>query len=556
VKKPFVYNGDFDVLVGEEFFVNGQLCFPPGPEKPDGGYRSIFGPSAAHTGVINSANNGNMGLAMQRLTCKRAPETPGKHEQLFENQANFVANHIEFIARLRHLYSRFFEDYEGAEIEALLHHADPHEKRELRICAHLEMVEECINIDQNSPWSKSVLWKMKTDEWAKLNAWPRSIGDLGVVASLLGFRLTHFLKSAQSEEPIHVNGGDIVFCKTPDPFQLEKHFENLLNPPGRFYFLYFSDDSCLAIRRADGSVDWYNLDIKSCDSSHGPSIFDVFKNVFPEGHPRHDAMRLIAQCCLPLRVVSRVDKRHVLIIRPKRPMLYSGSTITTGINNLANILIALSISECVYTGAVGVNGESIELIEAAERVGYMLTGCFKLEVFEDIQFLKNSPVKDKLGRWKPMLNFGVLVRASGTCKGDLPGRGDLEMRARAFQSGLIQGCYPYTRSEVISSMRNATGCWEEPTERMKDDLRYKVDFDSKFPPYDVDEASFCARYRLDAADYSSLLNDFARMGYGESYHGGCLSKILEKDYGLTTCEFDNKPYLNVTYHSPTTEAIL
>lgn len=531
--------------------------FPPGPSRGDGTYRTVFGPSVSHTGQIYADNNHNTNIATRRLTGTRLPNEPGLHQTLFVNQAQFVHDHQPFLCHIASLYAPYFEEYKGAEIEALEHHADPHEKKELRIKAMIELQEEGIYVDTESLWLRKVWWKLKKNEWAKPGKKPRTIGDLGVAASLLGFRITNFLKTAQAAEVVEHNGGHFAFCKSPDPFELEKHFLNLYDPPGRFYFLYFSDDSCLAIRRPDGSVDRYNLDISSCDASHGNSIFDSLLKICPRGHVRDDMRRLVRQCAAPLKVYCDFDKDLQVHLKPKRPMLYSGSTITTGINNLANLLIGLAISELNYTGAVDAQGVSQEIVSAAARAGYILSGCSPLLHFEDVQFLKNSPVKDTNGHWKPLINFGVFLRASGTCNGDLPGRGPMRPRAEAFQRGLLSCTFPYTNSEVIDSLRATAGSGPIVVDRqLVDNFRYKVVANPAYAPYTVDTTSFCLRYRLCASEYSDLLNDFSIMNFGQHYHGDCVSKILEVDYGLKTTEHDGTNYLATSYATPFSEVVL
>jgi len=230
----------------------------------------------------------------------------------------------------------------------------------LRIQAFEELTETSEVVGDYDLWVKSVLVKMKPIEFGKFNKYSRCIGDFGVKASLLGFRNTDFLKRAMSMENVEINGGVMAFCKSPDPVELKKHFDLLHDPPGRFYFLYFSDDSCLAIRNpVTGRVDWYNLDISSCDASHGPGMFGAYSKLYPDGHPRHDAQRLVSQCELPVRINSVSDPTNVLRLKANRPILYSGSTITTGINNLACLLIMLSISERPYDGALDANGAFI-----------------------------------------------------------------------------------------------------------------------------------------------------------------------------------------------------
>lgn len=527
--------------------MDGQLSFPPGLDRPDGFYRTVFGPSVSTNARIYARTDHNLRLAFRRLTSVREPDRPGFHATLFKNQEKFLKNEKtkKFLKNVSQTFVSYFDSYSGAYQEALDHHADPHPKRDLRIQGMTNLLDQNIAGDHTSRWVNRLEVKIKPEEWAKDDKYGRVVGDFGVEASLLGFRLTDILKVAQNLEPVYVNGGEIHFCKTPAASALSLHFAHLLDPPGRFYFVYFSDDSCLAIRRPDGRVDRYNLDISTCDASHGPHMFRAYVKLFPKGLAREDALRLVRQCELPIRIHSMVDRRRFVDLRCKRPLLYSGSTITTSLNDLACTLIAYSISCIEYTGALDANGVSQEIVNAAANVGYVLTGCEPLAEFEDVQFLKNSPVLGDDGKWHPMLNFGVLLRASGVCRGDLPGRGDLRARAEAFQRGLLQGCYPRTDFEVVDAMKQAVGSGpvcESP--EITTLLAYKVG-DQDLDRYRVDPESFCRRYRLTSLEYTELLCDFATSGYGFAYNGSSVDKILFKDYGLHTVEHSDTEYLCV-----------
>jgi hypothetical protein len=352
------------------------------------------------------------------------------------------------------------------------------------------------------------------------------IGDLGVSASLHGFRLTEFFKRAQSCEPFHYLGGVMEFCKSPDPFEMQRIFHNLIQPTGRFYFVYFSDDSCLSIRHSDGTVHMYNLDISSCDASHGPSVFQTLIEITPDALKDEMAI-LVEQCKAPLRIVSNADKNNVVLLKPKRPMLYSGSVITTAINNLANFMIGMAIAECVYESP-------LDIERAAMSTGYIVTGCLPLEFPEDLQFLKHSPVQDLEGVFQPLLNFGVLVRASGTCNGDLPGTKNMSLGERAirFQRGLLRSSYPRASFSLLDFMWEAVG---EGDFFETSEFDWKVVKNDDFPPFVVDDNSFLRRYRLDWLGYEDL-KVFAGLTYGEFIHNFGVSRVLEIDYGLaTTC---------------------
>jgi len=504
----------------------------------DGTYRTLFGFGASHNGLIYSNNDYNVNIAIRRLTGKRTRVLAdgsidvGFHDLLFSNQFDFFLKHRGLFERLRARYAPYLEDYSGAEEEAERHHDDPHAKRLLRIQAWRELKIENRSTCPSDLWVRTVLWKMKKNEWAKPRKKPRMIGDLGVSASLRGFRLTELLKQAQSSCSIEYLGGEIFFCKTPDPFVLETVFRKLIDPPGRFYFVYFSDDSCLSIR-CGARVDWYNLDISSCDSSHGPSVFETLINLMSTDQCVHDMERLVAQCQAPLRVVSCADRRNFVKLKPSRPMLYSGSTITTAINNLANISIGLAIAESSYSG-------SDDIEAAAQSAGYVVTGCKPLECPEDFQFLKHSPVLDDHGFYRPLLNFGVLVRASGACKGDLPGTKNMGLKERAFrfQRGLLRSAYPRAKFAVLQRMQETVG---NGPYFDNDYFVHKVVVQDDYPEFVVDEESFRRRYRLDEVQYLDLFQ-FASCSYERFMNNEGLTKVLTLDYGLKTTKHDKSVY--------------
>lgn len=520
-----------------QYFVDGELAFPPG-HQTDGTYRTKFG-GASHTGLVYANNDHNFNLAIRRLTGKRLPLIEGKHEELQANQETWFANNVQIIDTLRNKYSRHFELFKGSESECREHYIDPHPKKALREKAFKELEEQNLLTAPRDLWVKSVWWKLKKAEYAKPGKKPRGICDLGVSASLRGAWLTNALKVAQSEEVLELEGGRFAFCKSPDPFELEKHFDKLINLEGRFYFVYFSDDSCLSIRDEQGRIHLYNLDISSCDASHGPSLFAALINLMPTEELRRDMTILVDQCKLPLRIHSCVNKKRVVFLRPRVPKLLSGSTITTAINNLSNLAIALAIVRNYHSADPDIENPS--MVDAAAQVGYILTGCKPLTNPNKLQFLKHSPVRDVRGNWKPMLNFGVLVRASMTCNGDLPGRGPILDRALSFQRGLLRGAYPHTCFGLLENMWRAVG--DGPVS-VVDDFKHKVVINEKYPPYTVMEGELAKRYDLDSLEMNGLI-EFSHLKIGQYLHNEGLTKVLELDYGLGTCESSVMP---IDYH--------
>lgn len=510
-------------------------------------YRTVLGWAVSHSGRIYAKTNLNQSYATRRLTGVRLPKTPGWlasqlaqgldpasfHYKLLADQDLFITENRGFIDTLAQLYGPGFVDYKGSLEEMLLHHADPHDKRELRIAAKEELCAEGRHDDPEDTWitlKGYVEWNMKPAEWAKNNKNPRMIVNLGVPASLRGFRLMEYAKVVQANNSVYIHGGEMQFIKSPDPFALDEVFAKLINPPLRYYFAYFSDDSCLAIRTNDGDVHRYNLDISGCDASHGPGIFSALVEMFPE-HLRDEVRVLVRQCMAPLKVTSTTDRREKVLLEPYHPRLYSGSVITTFCNNLANLFICLSIvSQPYHSGLCAAAG--------AARAGYVVTGHEQpLSHPEELQFLKHSPILDTEGVYRPLLNLGVLLRASGVCLGDLPGKGDLQVRAGRFQAGLLRGAYPKANFTLLDNMRAACPF---------DDYFPCTYFERKvvdradYPSFRVTDDSIARRYDLTPGEILELNETFGlATGFGFVFNGPSVSKILALDYGLTCVDVDH-----------------
>jgi hypothetical protein len=244
-----------------------------------------------------------------------------------------------------------------------------------------------------------------------------------------------------------------------------------------------------------------------------------------------DMKRLIEQCKLAIKVYDVNDRNRYVKLLPHGPRLYSGSTITTLINNLANILICKAIAE-----SVALNGPA-DIVAAAARVGYVVT-CEKCETPEDIQFLKHSPVVDTAGNLRAMLNLGVLLRASGVCRGELPGKKYVpeKQRAASFQHALLHGMYPRVSFQLLTNMLHQCRNTHEVTlrkaqARVAHKMKYKISADEA-EHFSVDSKCVFARYRLTPDQIAQVENGFGTGRYEESFANDALEKILEKDYGL------------------------
>jgi hypothetical protein len=524
----FLFDPTLKVVKGKHLVnKDGQINFTTPPSYFPKTARSVFGPSFAHQGLIFAESPLNVGLCVNRQTGVRFPESGSnaQHEALFKAQLKNFYSRENYLRQIATRYEFHIGEVTDMVELLFMHYKDAHPKKMLRTAATLEMKGEGSYIE--SLWLDKIGYKIKKDEWAKPGGkLPRAIGDLGIRASLQGAWITHKLKTAQYNCPIDYGGGQIVFCKEPRTAMLQSVFNNLISPPGRFYFVYFSDDSCLAVRREDGSVDRYNLDIKSCDASHGPGLFRAMREVTPK--PLQSGVdRLIKQLTLNYRVYNPSLREEFVEFKSARARLYSGSTLTTTVNNVACLLIALNIADTKQ-----INKDSLET--AAAAAGYLLTGTDRLENIEDLQFLKHSPVMDIHGVYRPVLNLGVLLRASGVCKGDLPGSGLVKVRAEQFQKALLQGMYPRTSIPCVDGMKKTVALATSSRvmeAAVRKDLMYKVGVETGDVHYFTDHEVF-KRYRLTESEGLRLSDVMSKISFEQSWACAATNKILLEDYGL------------------------
>jgi len=535
---------------GDEFFEEGKVIPPESTvhDKIDKTFRTKAS-GISHSGIIYADSDANVAKAMARLLKCRG--TFEEELDYITNQKEFVEEHSSMFEAIQSIFTPYFNEWQGAEEECRQHYDDPHPKRDLRIQAYEELVAGNGRSYRDGTlfsrlWLRKVLYKMKKNEFAKFGKVPRMIGDLGVAASLQGFRVTDLLKRAMAAEDLHYGNMLTHFCKAPTTTELRAIFKNLISPPKgiKYYFVFFSDDSCLSIRNEDGSVKTYNLDISGCDASHTEAIFRALVQITPE-IAQDDMQVLVDQCQLPIELIFRGgatnhemrDKfdyhPNSLVLQPVDPLtgkdaprLYSGSTITTIINNLACLMGAFKIMETQAETPA-------ELSAAFKKAGYKMT-IEECHDYSDIQFLKNSPAYDINGELQPLLNIGVLLRSSGTCKGDLPGKAKnntFKERHDRYQGSLINGMYPNVSFPLIDNMRKTTLDPDEKSLQMVEQmLQYKHTFEGK--------ATFTSeevyrRYRLSELERMELDLDFATAGYAHYYSSTGASTILQRDYGLT-----------------------
>ena len=387
-------------------------------------------------------NDGIVG-GIYRLICARKPEVHGLHDSLKTNQYTMNTR----IGDLIGVWSSWFKtelkkiwSSETRSVDELRENwtEAAHPKRRLRQKAARDI--HFSGKKYHKTRVRRVNYKLKPHELLAAEKYPRAIGDLTCPGSTMGGYIMDTIKMVFAI-PFVIGSASCRFVKCPDISVLREVFHCLMYTPG-LYFVFFSDDSCIGMDCLDGRL-VANLDISACDGSNFDPVFDLLRSVMDvDARFSFDIAGIFAQCLLPF-IVHSVNYAQRIVFRPLGQVLYSGSVLTTCINNMANTLIFLSIVKKM-NGKVWSKQDSIRMIkEAAEEVGFILKVDI-CDTYSQIQFLKHSPALVS-GEIVPYLNLGVWLRGCGTCVGDLPvvkghkkGEKSYSVRAAAYNSDVIK----------------------------------------------------------------------------------------------------------------------
>jgi len=487
-------------------------------------YKTVHGCHFAYAGHQYSLDLVGIEGAIKRVLCEREPTIAGLHDELVANQ---FAN-VTLINPAIDRYLKFYKTHRGnyglgdpTELIRVWAYT-PHAKMKERVRGFKQYMYYGDRVSHKN--IKEVEYKGKPDEFLAANKYLRGTGDLTVLSSLVGGFMMDMIKDCLSYYYSPAPRHRMRFVKTPQKSELQEVFDNLLEDSGLSEFYYFSDDSCIKIKCTDGYVRG-NLDITACDGSNYSPIFNILRNLMEVQNYEWEMIlkAVFDQCKLPFFVRHPVTRKKVGKFKCNDMVLYSGSTLTTMINNIANSVIYLRIVERCFR-----NGEPIfskteigdAIKDAAKEMGFLvrLDVC---EIPEDLQFLKHSPHNGV-----PIINAGVWFKGFGTCQGDIPlprKVGSLNYRSYLFCCEVVEGRQNWGNTPIRDAFNRAY-----PKSKVK--VRYSED--TKTIGDDerrVGLESLCRRYRCSEAMLSNLLDS---IDHGVEIRHPVLDIIMAKDYGM------------------------
>jgi len=473
------------------------------------------------------------------LTNKREPAILGLEEELDSNQREHASYKqsiygtlfIDYYSTIAQRFKLLSRDL-GERLSAVEYHSNlPHVKRALRIHSLQSLKDTAQWID--SLFTARVNGKIKFPEFAKPGKYPRMIGDYTCPGSLYGGFLMDSVKEAFVDEYCAYPGHSMFFVKSPNREVLLKVFDKLIRPD-EVTFVYHSDDSCAGVRCDDGYL-WMNVDISSCDTSNRQPVFNWLKYL-TRGTVYYEVMEgMVKQCKNPLYIANPWNRREKLKFRSTEPIEYSGSLLTTALNNVASSNIGLAFSHDIQAfrqrgGALTKAVAQQIMIQSARNVGYLVT-CEVTDVVEGVQFLKNSPYITNDGGLDFFLNLGVVLRSLGSCDGDLPGKSSEPMYRRAYRhlSSVLNGYCHAGNNSVLDALRDKfpirkdigecdVKLWYHTAE-----LR-SVDY--------IPNSVLCKRYKCTDAEIGEFLFYINGCDIGTVVSCPFLEKVFAVDYGI------------------------
>lgn len=468
--------------------------------------------------------------ALGRMIALRAPEVDGFAEQLGLNQSsvlrklrvpiNCFRNHLEL-----HIDRKHYEE----EYDVWLF--KPCAKKKLRL--RVEQMRQELGKD-NMEDMKYVEYKLKPGELLAEGK-KRAVADLGALRTQATAWAFDNIKEAWSV-PFEFKSVRAVFVKSSTKGKLREAFADLINPGEKIQFYYHSDDSCVSAMCADGRV-FFNGDIKACDGSHRRAIIELLREILTKHKDDRnctaDAIdRAINYLYRDLRVYNRHNRRQRVVYKFNEPRLYSGSVITTTLNNLANLLIAMALARRVPDPRLVTKAEFKEAYcLAGVDCGYMLK-VIDCDVEEDLQFLKHSPYVAPDGEIEPWMNLGTFVRGFGTVSGELPGKGTQLQRAQRHCSEVVVGRRNWGSHVLNDAFQRLNfmniGMTElRNTQSLEHDVNKSVgDVGLRIPI-----ESLCRRYRCLVEEMEEFCTVVGAMQMGSYIDDPFASVLYHKDYG-------------------------
>jgi len=300
-------------------------------------------------------------------------------------------------------------------------------------------------------------------------------------------------------------------------------------PLNTAFYIYYSDDGFLVIN-IGGIIYIFETDISSCDSSNKLPIFAAAKYLSDKSGCGKGIDILLAQCSGIITLDNPDCIGESVIIQPTCYMESSGTRLTTVLNNLASLAVALGIAEEYADGGYEIEKHVDTIIKGASRYGYVIT-CAEHASFNAVSFLKRS--YNGTVSWK---NFGCILRSFGSVHG-LP---------RAEHFGMTKTEF-HKSSPADLTLRLVKMCLDclvnEPPNLLINGLRCRLEL--PLLPETLTRNDLKERYGGDDHEWDALFDALATIRAGDVIKLPILERIFNKDYGTVFTDLDMPGFVSI-----------
>lgn len=474
--------------------------------------------------MVNDRTKEGIDFATPRLVAALGGSLQ-EHRDARARQAKFVSEHGPWLRDL--VIARIIDDYEVGDLLSKMEEwvdASPANKRPER----RRFYEKLLAGDERIEWSVKerramANQKFENGKWGK---YTRLFISLGVKA----IALTGFAASAAKHA---LAASDIVKGNLTLRFVASPRLEALRGlsgwlrgvDEGHLRVAVFSDDS-LGSTRLNGLLKYLELDLKSCDSSIGDPIFEWIESI-QIGDPVFDQAIKEAASQMHWPVVIPCPSGSTKItIYPSTRMMYSGSSLTTFGDTVANMLgwysLALQIDR-MYT-------EQIELVchEAFALVGFQIT-CVVHDDLIKGSFLKHFEVRNTEGNYEWILCLGTILRSFGVClRGFRYNKMSYKESALQYLAGVAAGYVHVGNHLLTDAIRRAFG--RDGTQASYSSWMTQNMEGTQLGNVEISEIA--TRYGLDGMDIAQMEHDLGQLEFGIVINARWVDKIMAVDYDL------------------------
>jgi hypothetical protein len=363
-------------------------------------------------------------------------------------------------------------------------------------------------------------------EFGKVN----KVGRLYATGShlaLADYMLAQFLAYLFKQEIlvgiIRIDADNILEVKcqysdTQERYSADRMFGEASSLPNNTIKLYFFSDDGFIVSNINGIFKILETDFSMMDSTNGLPVFAALYHLSKISGFEIGAARLIEQCARSTIVYnpdSSSRDREYVELQPETFMEYSGSKLTSVLNDIAEVGFISSIYEEMAAMEAPVLSSSL-IMGAAEKYGWKVT------VSEKHSFNSSTFLKRAYNGTVSWLVYGAVLRSLGKVDG-IPRPEQFGVQPKEFKN--MSNAALFERL----LLQTALGLVNEPTSPLVCALRYRVGIIKEFPSsFEVEYVDLNDRYGTETYEWLGLVDAIINVQLGAV----CTLPVLEKVFGI------------------------